>query len=190
MNLGERIKFFRKKINLSQEEFGKKCGLSRNAIYNYENNKRKPTIETLEKMAKILNITTHQLLITDESLKVLEDLLNEVDIKSGSELVEKKSKEIRSKYAESEEFCLFDIDRMFLSTILDIMSEACTSSALDYSIKDFSMDELNEISDFVFNSYKLKINEILERHKLENQKEILEKGFKIANNILKKKEKK
>ncbi|OPF52521.1 hypothetical protein BH721_04505 [Clostridium baratii] len=169
MNLGERIKFFRKKLNLSQEEFGKKCGLSRNAIYNYENNKRKPTIETLEKMAEILNITTHQLLLTDESLKSLQDLLNEVDIESNSELVKKKSKEIRSKYAESEEFCLFDIDRIFYSTILEIMSLAYESTTLNYNLSNFSAEELVEIGNFVSNSYKLKVNEILERHKKEKK---------------------
>lgn len=165
MNLGEKIRFFRKKLNLSQEEFGKKCGLSRNAIYNYENNKRKPTIETLEKMAEILGIPTHHLLITDEYLKGLEGVLSEIDIKADSELVQKKSKEIRSKYAESEEFCLFDIDRMFYSTILEIMSLAFGSTTLNYNLSDFSVEELDEISNFVFNSYKLKVSEILERHR-------------------------
>lgn len=72
MNLGERIKFFRKKLNLSQEEFGKKCGLSRNAIYNYENNKRKPTIETLEKIAKALDIQ-----LTDLISNNLDDVTKE-----------------------------------------------------------------------------------------------------------------
>ena len=40
MILREKIKFHRKKLNLSQEELAKKCNLSRNAIYNYEKNKK------------------------------------------------------------------------------------------------------------------------------------------------------
>lgn len=39
MTLGEKIKFYRTKLNLSQEELAHKCKLSRNAIYNYENDK-------------------------------------------------------------------------------------------------------------------------------------------------------
>ena len=50
MILGEKIKFYRNKLNLSQEELGNKCNLSRNAIYNYENNKRTPTIAILLKI--------------------------------------------------------------------------------------------------------------------------------------------
>lgn len=36
MILGKEIRFYRNKLNLSQEELAKKCNLSRNAIYNYE----------------------------------------------------------------------------------------------------------------------------------------------------------
>lgn len=168
MNLGERINFFRKKLNLSQEEFGKKCGLSRNAIYNYENNKREPNVKTLKKMAEIFGIDTYELL-TGTSLKDLEDSLSKIDLKANSESIKRKSKEIRSKYAESEEFCLFDIDKIFYSTILEIMSLAYESTTLNYNLSNFSAEELDEISNFVFNSYKLKVNEILERHKLENK---------------------
>lgn len=40
---------------------------------------------------------------------------------------------------------------------------ALNSTALNYNIDNFSENELEEISNFVFNSYKLKVNEILER---------------------------
>jgi transcriptional regulator with XRE-family HTH domain len=62
MTLGEKIKFYRTKLNLSQEELAHKCELSRNAIYNYENNKRTPTISTLELIAHNLNLYVSDLL--------------------------------------------------------------------------------------------------------------------------------
>ncbi|AWK52533.1 XRE family transcriptional regulator [Clostridium beijerinckii] len=62
MTLGEKIKLHRTKLNLSQEELANKCGLSRNAIYNYENNKRTPTISMLQVIAHNLNLYVSDLL--------------------------------------------------------------------------------------------------------------------------------
>lgn len=62
MTLGGKIKLHRTKLNLSQEELANKCGLSRNAIYNYENNKRTPTISTLQIIALNLNLYVSDLL--------------------------------------------------------------------------------------------------------------------------------
>jgi transcriptional regulator with XRE-family HTH domain len=69
MTLGEKIKFYRKKLNLSQEELAKKCNLSRNAIYNYEKNKRTPTIPILITISKALNISPTDLLDTNNTGK-------------------------------------------------------------------------------------------------------------------------
>ena len=70
MTLGEKIKFYRTKLNLSQEELAHKCELSRNAIYNYENNKRTPTISTLELISHNLNLYVSDLLedVTSDNL--------------------------------------------------------------------------------------------------------------------------
>lgn len=69
MTLGEKIKFHRKNLNLSQEELSKKCNLSRNAIYNYEKNKRTPTIPILITIIKALNISPTDLLDTNDTEK-------------------------------------------------------------------------------------------------------------------------
>ena len=42
--VGEKIKKYRTLRNLSQQQLANKCGLSKNAIWNYENNQRTPTI--------------------------------------------------------------------------------------------------------------------------------------------------
>ena len=69
MTLGEKIKFNRNKLNLSQEDLANKCNLSRNAIYNYENNKRTPTISTLISIAEILDIPPSDLI--DDIIQLL-----------------------------------------------------------------------------------------------------------------------
>lgn len=47
----------------------KKCNLSRNAIYNYEKNKRTPTISILIIISKALNISPTDLLDTNNAGK-------------------------------------------------------------------------------------------------------------------------
>lgn len=51
---------------MSQEEFGKLLGLSRNSIYNYENDKRTPSVEDLIKISKSFNVSTDWLLGLDD----------------------------------------------------------------------------------------------------------------------------
>ncbi len=65
MNIGFEIKKMRKKLGLTQEELATKCNLSKNAIWNYENNKRNPTTYVLSKIAESLGISTYQLLGSD-----------------------------------------------------------------------------------------------------------------------------
>ena len=51
-----KIKFERMKKNLSQEELALSSGLSRNSIWKIETGKVSPTIETLDKIARALEI--------------------------------------------------------------------------------------------------------------------------------------
>ncbi|WP_294403969.1 helix-turn-helix domain-containing protein [uncultured Clostridium sp.] len=62
MNTGNKIKELRKKRGLTQEELAQECGLSKNGIWNYENNKRIPTVNTLNKIADALDISFSELL--------------------------------------------------------------------------------------------------------------------------------
>ena len=63
MTLGERIKQARKNKGLTQEELAIKCDLSKNGLWNYENNKREPSIEMLNKIAKILRVPLESLVV-------------------------------------------------------------------------------------------------------------------------------
>lgn len=96
MTLGEKIKFYRTKSNLSQEELANKCGLSRNAIYNYENNKRTPTISTLELIAYGLELYVSDLLEYSNSEYYLNKLgiLNAIDKDIENTVLVEKEKSI------------------------------------------------------------------------------------------------
>ena len=121
-----------------------------------------------ERQAKIKELEKRNEEESEINLKFLEKSLSKIDIESAIKLQEEKSKKIRSRYAESENFCLYDIDNMLYQTILKILTNAMESTTLGYDLGDFSAEELDEIGSFVFNAYKLKINEILERHNQEN----------------------
>ena len=83
MNLGEKIKYYRNQLHLSQEQLGEKSSLSRNAIYNYENNKRIPTMDTLNKIAIALdvdieNLISREKIIYSEAMKEIENLIEKI----------------------------------------------------------------------------------------------------------------
>jgi transcriptional regulator with XRE-family HTH domain len=66
MTIGNQIKIYRNKLKLTQEELATKSGLSRNAIYNYENEKRSPDLKVLTNIAEALNITINDLIENDK----------------------------------------------------------------------------------------------------------------------------
>ena len=55
MSIGEKIKKLRTYKGLTQELFAKEIGISRSYLSDLENNRKSPTIETLEKIAKKMN---------------------------------------------------------------------------------------------------------------------------------------
>lgn len=71
MNIGENIKTYRKEKGLTQEQLGNLSGLSKNAIYNYENNKRVPNITTIYNISNALEVSLDELLIGKKQLELL-----------------------------------------------------------------------------------------------------------------------
>ena len=55
LRYGKRIKRFRLKKHWSQEQFANECGLTRQAISEFENGRHKPSYRTLVKMEKIFD---------------------------------------------------------------------------------------------------------------------------------------
>lgn len=79
MDFGERLKAERKKLGLSQTEFAKKLGISKNTQFNYENMASDPDVAYLGRLDE-LGINTRYL-ITGEAAEVSEEeLLRQADL--------------------------------------------------------------------------------------------------------------
>lgn len=66
MKLGNKIKMLREARNLTQAELAEKSSISRNAIYNYENNKRDPNTKILKEIATALGVAPSFFMETED----------------------------------------------------------------------------------------------------------------------------
>lgn len=64
--LGERLRAFRQRQRMTQEDFSKTVGVSRQTIARWENNERVPDALMVKKLAKVFRITADELLGKDE----------------------------------------------------------------------------------------------------------------------------
>lgn len=60
-----RVREFRKQLNLTQEEFAKSLGVSRQTVIAIENDKYNPTLVLAIKMARLLNKPVEMLFILE-----------------------------------------------------------------------------------------------------------------------------
>jgi transcriptional regulator with XRE-family HTH domain len=65
-SLGERLKFIRESRNLTQNELAHASGLTQSTIANIEKENKDPSIQTLEKIAKCLDIHIATLFSTED----------------------------------------------------------------------------------------------------------------------------
>lgn len=70
MNIGEKIKAIRTGKNLSQKEIALSVGLDRGQYSRIENGKVEPTLSSLEKIAKALNIKVNELFSDDNNYDI------------------------------------------------------------------------------------------------------------------------
>lgn len=69
IQFGERIAELRKQLYLSQEELAERCGVHRTYIGTIERGEKSPTLNTIEKLAKGLNVSILELLILSNDVK-------------------------------------------------------------------------------------------------------------------------
>ena len=79
MELGNRIKKFREKINMSQEELADKVYTSRQTISNWENDKTYPDINSLKLLSNIFDVSLDNLIEGD--IENMKKTINESDRK-------------------------------------------------------------------------------------------------------------
>ena len=71
------LKYYRYKLNLSQEKFAEKLNSTLSYINQLENGKRKPTLELLDKFAEILDITSAELITYNHDHVILNKIIDE-----------------------------------------------------------------------------------------------------------------
>lgn len=76
MSIGQRIKLFRQKANISQEELAVKVGISRISMSNYERGERIPPVDVFLRIAKALHISMDELLEYDPKQDELTKCIN------------------------------------------------------------------------------------------------------------------
>ena len=62
-----RVREFRKQLNLTQEEFAKSLGVSRQTVIAIENDKYNPTLVLAIKMARLLNKPVEMVFILEQN---------------------------------------------------------------------------------------------------------------------------
>lgn len=80
---GERLRELRKKRKLTMKDVGAKFGLAESTISGYENNLRKPDMDTVEKIADFFEVTVDYLLGRSDSkafTKGEENFLGDIDL--------------------------------------------------------------------------------------------------------------
>lgn len=94
MTIGERYKKLREDLGLSQEEFGKELGVTRQAIYQIEKGLRTPGIKFIKKTSDIFNIPItyfldeESLIITSSEKLYLLSLIKSLDEKEREKVLD------------------------------------------------------------------------------------------------------
>ncbi|TQW44417.1 XRE family transcriptional regulator, partial [Clostridioides difficile] len=69
--IGEKIKQYRKSVNMSRDELANKISCSVHAIAKYEQNQRMPSLDMIRKIATALSIAINKLIVEENDLDTL-----------------------------------------------------------------------------------------------------------------------
>lgn len=75
-NIGDKIKTFRAKAQMTQEQLAQAIGVKRSVISKYENGSVEPSISQLQRIAKALGVSWYELMGLRDEISALEALTN------------------------------------------------------------------------------------------------------------------
>ena len=125
-SVGERIKTLRECLNMTQEELGKKIGVTGVTIMRYEKGQRKINVNALEKIAQVLNV---------EALYLLSG-------KTDAEWKDKMNVEVATSIQQEKEYwesVLLTEPLLKLNALLDLLNPSGQQVAVE------RVEELTEI---------------------------------------------
>lgn len=165
MDIGKKIKELRKQNGLSQSELAEKCNLSKNAIWNYENNKRTPTISTLLNIADKLDIQASDLIESTNGINVLSNQLEIVNAINNdiNNTINKKDEEINKYNSNMNELYSLYFFKLFNWKTLKMSSKEYFKFVLSLSQLDeihyLTEQDLEELSTLFSRLLSLKFHE-------------------------------
>lgn len=92
IEIGNRLRDFRKRANLSQQEAGKRLHMTGQALANYENGKRSVSSAMILKCSKLYNVPVSKILGAPDDSKIGEEFWNNL-VRSNAETEEKHRKD-------------------------------------------------------------------------------------------------
>ncbi|MBR4694027.1 MAG: helix-turn-helix transcriptional regulator [Bacilli bacterium] len=114
--IGERLKKLREKQNLTQEQVGKKIGVSASTIGMYEQNRRQCDNDTLKALANFYNVTVDYLLGNDNTTKSINNIVTD------KQLAEKLSVIVENENAKVLFDKIGELNDSELKQFLDIVT--------------------------------------------------------------------
>lgn len=167
MTLGEKIKEYRKKAGLTQNDLALKSGLSKNAIYNYENNKRFPTIDVLNRISESLNVPLDILLNTNSEM--MDAPLLNIVIKDGLDV--KQINSLVSTDSINLIASIFEIKGYQIKKDIETNDVLIFSKSTNKQVAILENDQFNSLCksvEFFVDSF---IHRVLQEHKFKNKKD-------------------
>lgn len=155
MNIGEKIRKYRKLNKLNQTELGQMIGVVNSTIAKYELNKLEPNLDTLKKISKALNISILDLIDDEES--------KDMPLKGILSKTNSSSPVTQQIYANIIIDALNSPISLFTESLGKYLSSDDIQQKLNCS--DFTGGDLEELSEFLFHMLKLKILEINSKKK-------------------------
>lgn len=153
--IGERIAYKRMLKEMKQEDLAKKLNITRNALSQYEKNKRNVPLDIIVKISKILKVPTDYLLGINE----IEDydtrdqnIGNTIGLSSKAIEVLKEMKRYNSTQLDTIDF-LIRQEEMFPTTSISFETPA-----------DITQEELKKLEEKEFEKYEQKENEWNNKH--------------------------
>lgn len=158
MTLGEKISYLRQIKGLTQEELAIKSNISKNSIWNYENDKRIPTFKILCQIASGLGESVKVLTDDDELLKFSDNIINKID------------KEMTEKYEQYKK------NHNIFKKEISLFHDYSSNDLREISYKE-ALQSFQKILDYIkFNSNNSSLKTI--GHDLEEEKPLFIKTIK------------
>ncbi|MBS5927552.1 MAG: helix-turn-helix transcriptional regulator [Clostridium sp.] len=154
MEIGEKIKASRQKKQMSREELAKKVGLSKFAIIKYEQGQRIPKVDILLKIAKALDIPSHEFATFIDSNLSLNDYLELQIPKINKDITEGFNKILN--VSENTDSSIYNTSKLictnipFKETLLDLVNTESFQNEFNINTSKLTLTEKQSLSEEIY----------------------------------------